>query len=98
MSNPKALIGNDCVEVLMARTHIWTLKEQLEFISQIYLDAEGFFNSSQQKLEFIIHMLIKEAGSIDAELTTGWKIGDIKDEDIEIIIDEDKELSMRSSL
>ena len=98
MSNPKELLGDTCLEVLVSRTRIWELKGQLEFISKIYLDADEIFNSFQQKLEFIIHMLIREAGSIDSELPTGWRIGDIKDEDIEIIIDEDRELSMRSSL
>ena len=84
MSNPKELLGDTCLEVLVSRTRIWELKGQLEFISKVYLDADEIFNSFEEKLEFILCMLKKDIEEIDDSLPKGWKLSDITDNDIEI--------------
>ena len=82
MANPKELLGDTCLEVLISRTRIWELKGQLEFISKVYLDADEFFNSFEENLEFILCMLKKDIQEIDDSLPKGWKLSDIEDDDL----------------
>ena len=73
MTDPKELSDLDCVEMLVNRTKIWTLKETFAFIGQLYEDGPGNF---EEKIEVILGKLWEEIQELDEEMPPGWKLTD----------------------